>query len=526
MAIALTWEFYRRVWRDAVLGVVAAALVLPACVHGMQWLAYRRAHRIAYHLSGEASVDLGADFLDMAGVTRVVFHLVFGGLLVIVALGSILRNQRLRPGHFWAPAPTWLLAACRMLPEMALIAAMYLVIAESNRLMSGWAWPLWGPALFCAAAIACGQATIWSLPDFRAWKLVASLLLWASLLVFGITRYSSGGLGWPTRMWAVLTITDALVLVLHAGVTYALGVVSLARLRSNDRRHWPNVRAWCRGIVESMPGRRQSFRSPFAAQIWLEWREKGVGLSLIAAGIMILIVLGWALFGSDAEGTMNVALVLILVWGFASLVSGLVFGLRAGALSTLVVGAVCVIGLGVTIGSLYVSAEAETALYRFSPELFEVAHRLGFGFPPLVIGISLLVAWTIMALSASVMLTGRLWVPISFIAAPYGLKYLMTALQLMLPLDYQPLVVSAHAAALGVTFLLGTGWLFFKAWRRRLIGPFAPWIACGIWLALAAICAPFSAPGPAAIVFYLGRLALPVCPIAAAPLAIAWNRHR
>ena len=550
IAIALTWEFGRRVWREAALGVVATAIAFPLVLH--QFL------RLAFSARGFGAFPSVSDFVESSGWTSADFHVAASGLLMINAIAPVLAVRTLRTGHFCAPTPTWLLAACRMLPGMVLVAAMYLVIAASYRLLFGLTWPFWGPALFFAVATACGHATLWSLPDFRAWKLAAGLLLWASLLVWGITRYTAGGLGWPTRMWEVLTFTDALMLSLHATVAYALGVVSLASLRSNDCRRWPDPRAWLRGIVECVPSRRQSFRSPVAAQIWLEWREKGLDLSLVAATIMILIVLGWALFEREADSALGAAQLLLFVWVFAPLVFGLFLGslgsprsksgvegfravrpltdagiassvLRSGFFSILVVGVVCVVGLGVTLGWLYANGETEIALYRSSPGLLEAAQRLGIGFPPIVLGACLLTGWTLMALSASVMLVGRIWLSMSIYAALIGFAFISMLSPMMIPEDAHLLVLSAVAWVVGVACLSGTIWLFFTARQRRLVEPSVPWIGFGFWCALAAVCAPLaisSAPGPAAIVFYLGLLAMPVCPLAAAPLAVAWNRHR
>jgi hypothetical protein len=83
---------------------------------------------------------------------------------------------------------------------------------------------------------------------------------------------------------------------------------------------------------------------------------------------------------------------------------------------------------------------------------------------------------------------------------------------------------------LGSTAAVATVAQFAIAVRRRVIG----WPTCGIaaagWLALCAVAGSVSLLlgflEPARMALIAGVLALPLAPLAAAPLALAWNRHR
>ena len=83
---------------------------------------------------------------------------------------------------------------------------------------------------------------------------------------------------------------------------------------------------------------------------------------------------------------------------------------------------------------------------------------------------------------------------------------------------------------IGGAAVLATAGGFGMAVRRGLIG----WPTCGIatagWLTLCGLAGSLSlllsSLEPAPLVFMAGLLALPMAPLAAAPLALSWNRHR
>ena len=91
---------------------------------------------------------------------------------------------------------------------------------------------------------------------------------------------------------------------------------------------------------------------------------------------------------------------------------------------------------------------------------------------------------------------------------------------------------------MGVIYILGTAWAFATARRRELIGSPTVWAALAIWGALC-ICgvlfwaqhrsdigtSPLASP-VAVFVHVVGLFALVVFPLAAAPLALTWNRNR
>ena len=99
----------------------------------------------------------------------------------------------------------------------------------------------------------------------------------------------------------------------------------------------------------------------------------------------------------------------------------------------------------------------------------------------------------------------------------------------MLKPQAQRLVEHGITAIVGVTLLLGPAWLYAAARRRHMIHA-ATLAAAFAWVAVTAV---FVTQLPMndhaslpAYLFLTGPFAIAVAPFAAAPLAIAWNRHR
>ncbi len=82
----------------------------------------------------------------------------------------------------------------------------------------------------------------------------------------------------------------------------------------------------------------------------------------------------------------------------------------------------------------------------------------------------------------------------------------------------------------GTVFVLGTLWAFVAAHRRSLIGLPVTYLAASVWVVISAIVVldwfwHSTRPIPSYL-FVIGLAALTVAPLATAPLALTWNRHR
>jgi hypothetical protein len=102
--------------------------------------------------------------------------------------------------------------------------------------------------------------------------------------------------------------------------------------------------------------------------------------------------------------------------------------------------------------------------------------------------------------------------------------------ELALPREARWVLQRTLVAIVGGSLLLGTGWLFLAARRRGLIQAPTVWAATGVWAVAAVLLVlqwPLKEePQLSAYPLFAGVLALAVAPLAAAPLALSWNRHR
>jgi hypothetical protein len=228
--------------------------------------------------------------------------------------------------------------------------------------------------------------------------------------------------------------------------------------------------------------------------------------------------------------------------------------LSDGAVSggVLKTGYVCsLLACAVNIMVLFLGA---VMIYHRNPE--EVSHYLSFltrENTKLMIFTSGLIVplllWTIMGLMVSISLTGRIWVMAGFIIiittlcfAFMKLYFDLSMVKIFNPaIDVRTTIFSyilMFGAAAGIMGMIGTLWAYCAAWRKGLIGARTVWLALGLWLlaiGLTAIGLSLYQSGtllrhvwghPALGVPLIGLLALPLAPLATAPLVLSWNRHR
>ena len=145
--------------------------------------------------------------------------------------------------------------------------------------------------------------------------------------------------------------------------------------------------------------------------------------------------------------------------------------------------------------------------------------------------VAFLAPWVLGAGLGAIALTGRtqpflgitLVVFGGGITAGFVIKYVLTD-------DQQKLFWQVTFAGLGVVLAVLTTWLFVQARRRELLDSLTAWWSLFVWLALLAIVVGLQLVRPElpwlVVVFLCGTLALVVMPLAATPLALAWNRTR
>ncbi|MCY2967648.1 MAG: hypothetical protein NT069_29140, partial [Planctomycetota bacterium] len=174
-------------------------------------------------------------------------------------------------------------------------------------------WPVVGPALLAAVAVATLQAVL-IFTEKSLWVVIA---IGAIGLVQGIwfkTRY--GELAGPaTRMWTEVSLWDAGFLMAMAGGAFAMGCAGVARNRRGDPPFSIGVVNWIDRRFESSPALGKPFQNPLAAQNWHDWTHRGwiqpavSWIGIIGGGLL------WLIFSRDinllAEGVTGGGLMLL-----------------------------------------------------------------------------------------------------------------------------------------------------------------------------------------------------------------------
>ena len=157
----------------------------------------------------------------------------------------------------------------------------------------------------------------------------------------------------------------------------------------------------------------------------------------------------------------------------------------------------------------------------------EVLQNFGWWYFPA----TLLGSWTMVSVLAAIAMTGRSQLLAQLIC---GLLAVFIGLGLFrhfsLPAPARLPFDRGVSVTIGVLLLLGTVWTFVAARQRRLIGSPTVSVAGAVWTLLSGLIVLDWTLHPSrpwlAGVLAVSLAALVVAPLAAAPLALAWNRNR
>jgi hypothetical protein len=519
----MTWDLVRRGWWK-MLAAALGALLLPFLLL--------------------SALELEGGF-DRDDPSLLIMNIVLAQMSMLMFAAAVMTSQGQLTRFYALPITTSTLVTWLFVPAMALIAVASAASTAILNLVFDLNWPIWGPALFAAAALVAVEAVLW-LTESTGWVIVGLTLVAAALGLWFKARY--GALfSMPVHQWLEVTPWHVATLAAIVVAAWCVGVFAVGRNRRGDRLPALGLWAWLLRVLDSGVPIDRRFRTPAAAQIWFEWRAKGWAMPAVVVFGIVLGVTGWSIFSQNG----------------AELLEGFAFG--GGLLS----GAAIVVGLIIgntgrddksyEIGQFLATRPvtntefARTILLTSAQSVFAgwLIWALSFGAvylclvptgliatPPALRELpwwyypaTLLGPWAIVAVGASIGLTGRslLW-PLLLCGVPGGWCGMSLLVRAVFSPESQAVFLQASWTVFTVGCLLGTAWAFAAAKRRALIG--LPTLSAGLcaWLALAAVVALGSTRQPASpalvSVWLIGISALVVAPLASAPLALAWNRTR
>lgn len=474
-----------------------------------------------------------------------IMHMVLMQIGALVFGAAIFSAQGQMASLYVFPLSSATLVAWRMLPAMA---CMFVQSVASTVLLNALFdldWPLWGPAMFLAVALASVYAASW-LAEKSGW-IIVSLIVVATLLGFWNKSRYGELFSLPKHMWQDVTAGEIAAMLAVALCAYWVSVVSVARNRRGDSLPELGIVAWLVQMFDTASDADRPLRTPAAAQFWFEWQRKGLAMPIAVAFCIVFGVGCWLLFSRDAKA--------------------LIEALLAGGFLLSLLAAICGIGLGnsgphdanFAIGSFLATRPMPSAamarsvlkmaalsvlcawlvwalallviyLLMWATASFPAVtlpKPLGWWYFP----VTLFGPWIAVTLGIAAGLSGRMqiWAK-SFCAIVTAAVALTLASQYVFSPLLQRQIGHFLVAAAGVTLVAAAAWAVVTAKRRKLIDAVAVYLIAAAWALLSAVVAiDFALAHRAplqAYIFVAGLAALAVAPLGYASLALAWNRVR
>src|SRR6266496_977157 len=482
-AVAIAWEFRQR-HRWGLIALAGYLVVLAAI-------------KLRILGSGQpVHVETPEHFALVVMVPLTTTFMYFLAVFSFGLAGDLAARQSMYPARlFTLPVTTAALAGWPMLYGTGAMALLWL----ATRLLAVWPSgvdvPVVWPALGAAALLAWTQALTWMPYGLRGLRVIVAVL-WLGVLdsiVLLAIQYNA-------REPVMLAI-----LAPQVPLAYLVARFAVARARRGDVPDWRGVFAWLGRIADVLPSRRDHFSSPARAQTWFEWRRHGRSLPAWV-GILLPFELALLFVTGDTPA--------------------LVFAVLAGVL---VLGAIPV------------------ALRWSGTWSVVVEHLRGatehIGTPRVVVIVLLIVSgliaatWKQLVQSLYVGLTGREWLIKGSVFVTLALLFLIGPIAQWIIDNESVQRALWDALPLILAMLVGlkmsaAAWIATRLYRRRLLSDRALVVGAACWcvavLALYAVLVWFfSTPFVARYVLALiAILAVPLARLSAAPLALAWNRHR
>ena len=267
--LAMTWEVFAR-GRWSLLATALLGFALPALVIG-------------------AFEHVGV--IDIHDQNWLIMHLLFAQLNAFLFGAAIFASQGRMSQLYSYPASTQTLVAWRMLPALVAIGIESLLYAWVLNTVFHLTWPLWGPALFFAVAIAAVQAAVW-LADKSLWSVVSMSVAASVIALWFKSRYGPM-FSQPSHLWLEVTPSEILTMLAIAVAAYAIAVFGVGRNRRGEPPLSLGIVAWLTNVFDTPARFNSPFRSPIQAQFWFEWRRKGW---IMPAGTLIWLTFGFLIW--------------------------------------------------------------------------------------------------------------------------------------------------------------------------------------------------------------------------------------
>jgi len=259
-AAAIAWEFRQR-HRWGWMALLATILILGAIRIAVLTQTHAGLNDITFALL--VPVPLAATFLYLLAV----FTFGISGDLAA-------RESMYPPRLFTLPVRSAALAGWPMLYGCVSITLLWFAMRIVGIFPSGVEVPKYWPALFASSLLAWTQALTWMPYPVRGMRIVISIGLLLSIDVVVFTALQSK----PSES------TMLLLLAPFVPLAYAAAVSAVGRARRGDVPDWGLAERF--GPMFTRSAAHRDFRSAAHAQLWFEWRQFGRSLPLLVAIVL------------------------------------------------------------------------------------------------------------------------------------------------------------------------------------------------------------------------------------------------
>lgn len=482
---------------------------------------------------------------DLAMITMQMILIIFQPAVFAAALFSAIDST---PRSYTLPVPTATLVAWKMIPAMVLMFLESAISIAAVNLFYQLNWPIWGPSLLSSVTVAMVIASVW----FSERTIFLPFCVAIAGGISGLWYKSRWGaiFAVPTHVWVSVTPLEIATMALLVGASYWIAVIGVSRNRRGETLSSEGTWVWLDRILnwtfDFRADRAVRFATPQEAHYWAEWTKKGLLLPGIVVFYLVVAFGGWLIFSRNPSDMIDG-----LIGGGAMLLAlGMVGGLAIGntgrpdsdfemgsflatrpltnrdfAKITLDVIAKSVVfswAIWAVAFGLVIAIQWATGDLAKSPDL----QRLSWWYVP---G-TLVGAWITNAAVGSLSLTGHSssWVKVT--CAVFAVVVGVSLASKLLDKPSQAWLINGMMVVMGIGFAAISIFLIKAAHRRALIASQTTMLAVIGWVVLAAVITiesfRSSAVTPAVAILLVGIASLAVSPLAAAPLAVTWNRHR
>lgn len=289
-AAAIAWEFGRR-HRWGLIAVAGYLLVLAA----IKLLILGPGHR--------ASFDDPETFAFVVMVPLLATFMYFLAVFTFGLAGDIAARQSMYPVRmFTLPVTSSALAGWPMLYGSAAMAILWLATRLFALWPSGIDLPVCWPALLAASLLAWTQALTWMSYPLRGLRVIVTVLWLAVIDAIVMVAIE-------------LRASEPVMLALlapHIPLAFLAARSAVARARRGDVPDWRRPFVWLGRIADVLSRRRDRFSSPARAQEWFEWRRHGWSLPALV-GILLPFEVAFLFVLHNTPALVLEALLLVLV---------------------------------------------------------------------------------------------------------------------------------------------------------------------------------------------------------------------